>query len=321
MRLTIDSNSGVPPFEQVRSSIAEQVNSGELPVGAKLPTVRGLGRRPGDMVNTVAKAYRELEQAGLIETRGRAGTLSAAPVARAIAEQRPPQPSTPARCTPWASAATRRWPSSKQPCPEPALPCSTADRSARRCRARRRSRGKARAAGNGGNRSPADVDRATSRARRRTARDRRTRDPPRPRTPVAATPAPRCSVWTPLTHTCAPHCCSSGTKACTARTWAPRWIPPNAPLEPGLRPTGRCHPSSRSSRSSAAAPRNPCRPVRRPSSPSSARFSLASSSPVSSTVTGSSSRSQPGPMSSHARTRARPPPGPDRALGSRSAPP
>ncbi|MCC5697487.1 GntR family transcriptional regulator, partial [Klebsiella pneumoniae] len=42
MRLTIDSNSGVPPFEQVRSSIAEQVNSGELPVGAKLPTVRAL---------------------------------------------------------------------------------------------------------------------------------------------------------------------------------------------------------------------------------------------------------------------------------------
>lgn len=75
MRLTIDSNSGVPPFEQVRSSIAEQVNSGELPVGAKLPTVRALAADLGIAVNTVAKAYRELEQAGLIETRGRAGTF------------------------------------------------------------------------------------------------------------------------------------------------------------------------------------------------------------------------------------------------------
>ncbi|MER7015721.1 GntR family transcriptional regulator [Saccharopolyspora sp. NPDC000359] len=75
MRISVDADSGVPPFEQVRSSIAEQVRSGELPVGTKLPTVRALAADLGIAVNTAAKAYRELEQAGLLETRGRAGTF------------------------------------------------------------------------------------------------------------------------------------------------------------------------------------------------------------------------------------------------------
>lgn len=75
MRISVDNTSGVPPFEQVRSAIAEQINSGELPVGTKLPTVRALAADLGIAANTAAKAYRELEQAGLLETRGRAGTF------------------------------------------------------------------------------------------------------------------------------------------------------------------------------------------------------------------------------------------------------
>lgn len=78
MDLSVDPGSGVSPFEQVRSGIAERINSGELPVGAKLPTVRALAADLGIAANTAAKAYRELEQAGLIETRGRAGTFVAA---------------------------------------------------------------------------------------------------------------------------------------------------------------------------------------------------------------------------------------------------
>lgn len=65
----------MPPYEQVRLSIADQVNTGTLPVGTKLPTVRGLAAELGLAANTVAKAYRELELAQLIETRGRAGTF------------------------------------------------------------------------------------------------------------------------------------------------------------------------------------------------------------------------------------------------------
>ncbi|MBB5071042.1 GntR family transcriptional regulator [Saccharopolyspora gloriosae] len=78
MDLSVDPDSGVSPFEQVRSGIAERINSGALPVGAKLPTVRGLAAEVGIAANTAAKAYRELEQAGLIETRGRAGTFVSA---------------------------------------------------------------------------------------------------------------------------------------------------------------------------------------------------------------------------------------------------
>ncbi|WP_190822569.1 GntR family transcriptional regulator [Saccharopolyspora pogona] len=75
MRISVDPNSNVPPFEQVRSTLAEQINSGELPVGTKLPTVRALAADLGIAANTAAKAYRELEQAGLLQTRGRAGTF------------------------------------------------------------------------------------------------------------------------------------------------------------------------------------------------------------------------------------------------------
>lgn len=73
--INVRTDTDVPPFEQVRARIAEQVNDRSLPVGTKLPTVRGLAAELGIAANTVAKAYRELEQAGLIETRGRGGTF------------------------------------------------------------------------------------------------------------------------------------------------------------------------------------------------------------------------------------------------------
>lgn len=75
LQITVHEDSDVPPYEQVRLGIAEQVNNRTLPVGTKLPTVRGLAAELGLAANTVAKAYRELEQAQLIETRGRAGTF------------------------------------------------------------------------------------------------------------------------------------------------------------------------------------------------------------------------------------------------------
>jgi DNA-binding transcriptional regulator YhcF (GntR family) len=73
--MRVDPASAVPPFEQVRSQLAAQIADGTLAVGAKLPTVRALADRLGLAVNTVARAYRELEAAGLVETRGRAGTV------------------------------------------------------------------------------------------------------------------------------------------------------------------------------------------------------------------------------------------------------
>ncbi|WP_320779522.1 GntR family transcriptional regulator [Streptomyces sp. CRN 30] len=78
MTLKIHIDDGVPPYEQVRAQISEQARSGALPVGYRLPTVRGLAQSLGLAANTVAKAYRALEADGVIETRGRNGTFVAA---------------------------------------------------------------------------------------------------------------------------------------------------------------------------------------------------------------------------------------------------
>ena len=75
MDIHIDPGSPVPPYEQVRLRIAELAAGGDLPAGTKLPPVRGLATDLGLAANTVARAYRELELAGLVETRGRAGTV------------------------------------------------------------------------------------------------------------------------------------------------------------------------------------------------------------------------------------------------------
>ncbi|MFJ8947507.1 GntR family transcriptional regulator [Streptomyces sp. NPDC102395] len=78
MTLKIHIVEGAAPYEQVRAQIAEQARSGALPVGHRLPTVRGLAESLGLAANTVAKAYRALEADGVIETRGRNGTFVAA---------------------------------------------------------------------------------------------------------------------------------------------------------------------------------------------------------------------------------------------------
>ncbi|WP_055698377.1 GntR family transcriptional regulator [Streptomyces silaceus] len=78
LKIDIDGGAGDAPYEQVRAQIAGQARSGALPVGYKLPTVRGLAESLGLAANTVAKAYRALEADGVVETRGRNGTFVAA---------------------------------------------------------------------------------------------------------------------------------------------------------------------------------------------------------------------------------------------------
>ncbi|MBO0880439.1 MAG: GntR family transcriptional regulator [Mycobacterium sp.] len=64
-------------FDQLRNQIIEAIRAGTLPPGTRLPTVRELASQLGLAVNTVARAYRELEAAGVVETRGRFGTFVA----------------------------------------------------------------------------------------------------------------------------------------------------------------------------------------------------------------------------------------------------
>jgi DNA-binding transcriptional regulator YhcF (GntR family) len=75
--ITVTQDSPVPPYEQLRLGVIAQVRSGELTAGTKIPTVRALAVQLGLAPNTVARAYRELEADGVVETRGRQGSFIA----------------------------------------------------------------------------------------------------------------------------------------------------------------------------------------------------------------------------------------------------
>ena len=73
----LSAGSTQPPYEQLRMAVIEQVRAGTLTAGTKIPTVRSLAAELGIAPNTVARAYRELEADGVLETRGRQGSFIA----------------------------------------------------------------------------------------------------------------------------------------------------------------------------------------------------------------------------------------------------
>lgn len=75
---SIDASSATPPFQQICEQVSTRIENGELAVGERLPSVRGLATELGIAPNTVAKAYTALERAGLVEAAGRSGTRVAA---------------------------------------------------------------------------------------------------------------------------------------------------------------------------------------------------------------------------------------------------
>lgn len=77
--ITLDAASPIPPFEQIRSQIADQIRTGHLADGQRLPTVRQLAADLRVAPGTVARAYTTLEQQGLIRTRRSRGTTVIAP--------------------------------------------------------------------------------------------------------------------------------------------------------------------------------------------------------------------------------------------------
>lgn len=89
MIIRIQPDSPIPPYAQVRDQIATMVRSGVLPADTRLPAIRHLANDLGVAPNTVARAYRELEQEGLVASRGRNGTTvqAASPPAAADDEQ------------------------------------------------------------------------------------------------------------------------------------------------------------------------------------------------------------------------------------------
>jgi GntR family transcriptional regulator len=73
--LRVDPGSAVPPYEQIRSQLASMIEGGTLRAGRRLPTIRQLASDLGLAGGTVARAYRELEVAGLLDSRGRHGSF------------------------------------------------------------------------------------------------------------------------------------------------------------------------------------------------------------------------------------------------------
>lgn len=66
--ITVDHESATPPFEQVRGQLAYQIRSGVLEAGSRLPSIRQLAGNLRVAPGTVARAFTELERAGLIRS-------------------------------------------------------------------------------------------------------------------------------------------------------------------------------------------------------------------------------------------------------------
>ncbi|MEV6599621.1 aminotransferase class I/II-fold pyridoxal phosphate-dependent enzyme [Actinoplanes sp. NPDC051346] len=64
----------------IAAAVSRLVSAGELPTGARLPTVRDVARTLGVSPTTVSEAWRSLARAGAIQTRGRSGSFVAVPV-------------------------------------------------------------------------------------------------------------------------------------------------------------------------------------------------------------------------------------------------
>jgi DNA-binding transcriptional regulator YhcF (GntR family) len=73
--VTVDTTSGVPPYEQVRDQLARMIGTGVLAAGTRLPTIQQLANDLQLAPGTVARAYKELERDDLVLSRRRKGTI------------------------------------------------------------------------------------------------------------------------------------------------------------------------------------------------------------------------------------------------------
>ena len=72
--IVIDDDDATPPFEQIRSQLADHIRAGTLEGGYRLPSVRQLAADLRVAAGTVARAYAVLESDGMIDSSRNAGT-------------------------------------------------------------------------------------------------------------------------------------------------------------------------------------------------------------------------------------------------------
>ncbi|MEO6988490.1 MAG: GntR family transcriptional regulator [Aquihabitans sp.] len=75
MIISVDPTLREPPYQQIWMQVVAAVATGSLATGTRLPTIRQLAADLDLATGTIARAYRELEVAGVIETRGRKGSF------------------------------------------------------------------------------------------------------------------------------------------------------------------------------------------------------------------------------------------------------
>jgi GntR family transcriptional regulator len=75
VQIHISTADGVPIYQQIVNQVKYLVAAGRLAPGDELPAIRVLAERLVINPNTVARAYRELESAGVVEKRRTAGTF------------------------------------------------------------------------------------------------------------------------------------------------------------------------------------------------------------------------------------------------------
>lgn len=77
MQIHISPNDGVPVYLQIVNQVKYLVAAGRMAPGQELPGIRSLAEKLLINPNTVARAYRELEVAGVVKTRRGAGSYVA----------------------------------------------------------------------------------------------------------------------------------------------------------------------------------------------------------------------------------------------------
>jgi len=77
VRFQLDTASGVPFYRQVIDQVLAGIATGALRKGERLPTVRALAVDLAVNLNTVARAYKELEIRGVLTTQQGSGTFVA----------------------------------------------------------------------------------------------------------------------------------------------------------------------------------------------------------------------------------------------------
>lgn len=75
MNIILSNQSEFPIYRQICNQVEEQIQSGAIPEGTILPSIRGLAKELGISVITTTRAYNELESEGYIVSRQGKGSI------------------------------------------------------------------------------------------------------------------------------------------------------------------------------------------------------------------------------------------------------